>query len=182
MLGIGLIALPVMASDGVHLHETLEHYPIDGDNARQWHAAMQVHGPRDLVSGRAYSGFTRWYVTWSWDTYPLKDGECQVGGYQVRIELKMQLPEWTGRSEASAGLRREWGALYGRLRDHEDLHRANALAAAHALDGMLADMDEPIPCAGSRKRIDRAARDLLSRFHEADRRLDRETRHGRIAP
>ncbi len=181
-LGIGLVAGPASAEGGVAVDERVEHYLIDGDDARQWHAAMQAKGPRDPVSGRTYSGFTRWHVTWSWDTYPLADGECQVGGHQVRVEVVVRLPEWSGRAAASGPLLREWDALHARLRDHERLHRDNAVAAAGALDAMLEAMDEPVPCAGARKRIDRDARDLLARFHEADRRLDRETRHGRIGP
>ncbi|MBB1060091.1 DUF922 domain-containing protein [Marilutibacter spongiae] len=181
-VGVGFLAAPVSADAGVDVDDSVEHYVVTGDDARQWQAAMQAHGPRDPVSGLTYSGFTRWHVTWSWDTYPLADGDCQLGGHRVHVEVVVRLPEWSGRTAASGPLRREWDALYARLRAHEALHRDNALAAARALDAMLAGMDAPIPCAGARKRIDREARDLLARFREEDRRLDRETRHGRVEP
>lgn len=175
-------ALPAHASGDIHVDEAVEHYPIRGEDEGDWQAAMRAGGPRDPVTGRRFSGSTRWSVSWNWDTYPLADGMCQRGAHQVRLDVRIRLPEWVDRAAADDARRRQWDAVHARLRDHEAVHRANALAAASAVDAMFKQARDAEPCRGMRQRLDRRVRRTLDLFHQRDRHFDRQTRHGRVDP
>nr|WP_255783971.1 DUF922 domain-containing protein [Lysobacter chinensis] len=155
-------------------------YPVDGRSRSQWATRMRENGPRDPVTGRRYSGYAEWQVTWSWQSWPLEDGQCQLGYWDVVADITITLPDWTGRDRAPAALAAQWDRFISALAAHEQVHARHGEQAAAAVRDMFAELPTELACEGSRARIDRRARAIIDEYRRLDRRFDRETRHGML--
>ena len=100
-----MLAAPVMpaaAGDRPDNHVKWKTYNVSGSTVRQLRARMEVNGPRGFYA------FTKPYY-----------GE---GRNCHDLVVKITLPVWTNRQEASPGLQRRWDRMLGALKRHELNH------------------------------------------------------------
>lgn len=94
--------------------------------------------------------YTSWYVRWSAD--------CEV-----RLQIDYTMPRHTAPHTLDEPLRNDWEAMLKALGQHEEKHGAHGVGAARELfETSCRDGD-----------------DIIARWAEQDRILDRETQHGR---
>lgn len=166
------------ADDGLRVERKIETYPVHGHSRAEWAAQMPKVGPRDPITGRRYSGYAEWQVSWSWQSWPLGDGRCQLAYWRVEVDITITLPEWTDRHKAAAAVARQWDRFIEALVAHEDVHAWHGEQAGAAVARMFAGLPAEMACKGSRTDIDRKAREIIDEYRLRDRRFDRETRHG----
>lgn len=103
---------------------------------------------------------------------------CSVVDAEVRLHVTTLLPRWEPPPGTPVELRRRWATFQGRLRAHEDRHRAIGLQAAGQLATTLAALAGEHPCVEWRRRVEAlgqaAVRDAASR----NRSYDTSSRHG----
>ncbi|KAB8188545.1 DUF922 domain-containing protein [Lysobacter maris] len=172
------LAAAMAAQASPRVERRVGHYPIDGQSRAAWVAQMRAKGPVDPVSGRRYSGYTEWQVTWSWQSWPLGDGQCRIAYWDVAVDITITLPEWRGRVGAGSMLVSQWDRFLADLNVHEAVHAGHGEQAAAEIERMFQALPQRLPCNGSRRDIDRAAREIIADFRRRDREFDRRTRHG----
>ncbi len=96
-----------------------------------------------------YWAYTNWYVRWT--------GKCQVS-----VEIDITLPRLINRGQLPDSFLAEWDEMIVALTAHENRHAEHGLNAA-----------EEIEAANCRR-----AHDIIDKWAEQDRVLDRETQNG----
>ena len=112
-----------------------------------------------------------WHFRW-WEE---GDGRCRITGNRTRLSAEITLPRLT---TADPAVRQRFDRYLTALKDHEMEHVRIARDAAQRIDrGILA-----LPTMPSCRQLEQAANDLgqrlLRQATDAEREMDRLTRHG----
>lgn len=97
---------------------------------------------------------------------------------EVRLVSETVLPHWEDRARADSVLAAEWDTYIGRLRTHENNHRAIAYRGAREVHRQLKRLTSP-NCSTMSAWANQAAQGVLRRYNERNRDYDEETAHGR---
>jgi predicted secreted Zn-dependent protease len=176
----GLIVLAAccgIAPAEVVVHERAEFYHVQGSTLQQLRdqlANRELSGHR----GTHASGLTAVSMTWE-AGYEDVAGGCRVRSHRVELELTTTLPRWDGRARAKRRLRSQWDRAVAALAAHEDEHRALAVAAAQALDRLIAGFRTEHACIRAPNELAWRVWKLKMRSEREHERLDRITDHGR---
>lgn len=94
-------------------------YKISGSSPEELRAAMDTHGPVDMLSGKVRDAFTRWRVTWKW---PVPEPGEEVRDVSVDLKIDVIVPEWIDKQSASRELQSKWDTFMTHLKHHEQKH------------------------------------------------------------
>lgn len=165
------------ASAEVVVSERTEYYDVYGNTLEQLREQLKMrafpgHG------GTHASALTA--VSMSWEArYDQAEDGCRVHSHRVELELTTTLPRWPGRARAKPGLRMRWDRVADALAAHEAEHRALAVAAAQALDRLIAGFRTVRTCIRARNELAWDVWKLQKRSEREHERLDRITGFGR---
>jgi predicted secreted Zn-dependent protease len=120
---------------------------------------------------------TRQALETSYRLEPLPTG-CRLGGLAVRMDLTMDLPEWTPAGPTRRGLRERWQGMLSALTRHEEGHRENAMWLAHEVHRRLSSLGEAKDCKALGKLAQRELFRVKLRFELREQTYDRRTGHG----
>jgi RHS repeat-associated protein len=118
------------------------YYPVSGATASE--ALNQANSHFTGPDGNGYAGMTTPSVSVSWSSEPsgsIANGSATVTqtitSDTVTLSNTVQLPQWTGSSQASPAEQAAFSTAVGQLKGHEDQHVGDNRAAANALDKSL---------------------------------------------
>lgn len=120
------------------------YYNIEGHTAKELKRQMRKKGPK------GFWAYTNWYVNWS--------SNCKV-----RVSIKITLPKWVNRSDASPGLKKSWDSMISSLKKHELNHGEHGINASKELVVRK--------CKNGKKTI--------QKWSNQDKIYDRKTKHGK---
>lgn len=107
-----------------------------------------------------------------------RDRRCEVGGLEVRLELKRRTPRWDAPDRVSPRMRARWERARRALVTHEQGHEALAERAARRLVAALAALPETADCAVWRRQVQREDLRALIWLQGRSNSYDQHTRHG----
>ncbi len=142
------------------LPEVVTTYDVDGATLGDAVAAMEARGQE--------AGHCAFAVSFE---YAGVDRRSNMTGLSVRLELRIELPRWTGRDAASAAEQAEWDRFLQALRDHEAGHASRFRTGARTLYDALAGT----PANTAQTRFNSGRHRMQA---ESDR-YDQTTDHGR---
>lgn len=160
---------------GVRAHHAERTYPVRGTTRDEIRRSLMANR-RQSVGGR-FQGVHSWRMTWSYRYAPI-GGACRMTSVEVRLVSETVLPRWEDRARADSTLAAEWDTYIGRLRTHENNHRAIAYRGAREVHRQLKRLTSP-NCSTMSAWANQAAQGVLRRYNERNRAYDEETGHGR---
>jgi predicted secreted Zn-dependent protease len=125
--------------------------------------------------GALFHGYTAWRANWHYRWWKEADGRCRITGNQTRLAAEITLPRLTTADQA---IRQRFDSYLAALKNHEMEHVRIARDYAQRIDrGILG-----LPTMHSCQQLERTANDLAERLlqeaKDAEREMDRRTRHG----
>lgn len=170
--GSGSPRLPSLPPGVVSQHADRA-YPVRGvTRAEIFESLLQTRVANGGSQGR-YS----WTLEWSYGYRPVDDA-CRSRDVVVRLTSQTLLPAWQDRARADSALAGEWDIFLGRLREHEEHHRAIVYRAAREVYYRLQRLSVP-SCQAFSPRANAAAREIMDRYRRLDAAYDEDTDHGR---
>lgn len=154
----------------------LRWYDVTGTDARALWQSITVAGPKG-DDGRVFAGRTDWNLGYRYQTRVL-DGQCRVTTVTTKLTVSMVLPRWRDEARAPAELRAGWQRYLRALRDHENGHRDNGVAARTEVEARVRGLAPRRDCAGIDAEAKAVANEVVARYVELDREYDRRTQHG----
>jgi predicted secreted Zn-dependent protease len=153
------LLIPAEAPDeGLVVKQEEVYYDVAGTTKKELDAAVEQRVGRRI-------GLTEWHV--GWEFFAVTNGsECSVGTVLTTVNITVRLPRWTNASDADAELRLWWTLQAREIRQHEQVHVDNAIAAAKAIHKALRQVPPASDCATLGDDLKRTARPLLD---EAER-------------
>ena len=143
-------------------------YPVSGTDAASLRRSILSQRRIDAKSGKAYDGFTRWQVSWSWSGDGR--GQCDLSTVKVAFHVEVTLPELTDPQRLPPDVLQRWNAYLSALRRHEAGH------ARHGYDG-VEDIRRAVSQGDCAHANDRG-RAVVQRLNQFDLDYDRDTQHG----
>lgn len=138
----------------VRVEETNSSYELRGLTTEQIHADIMNSAPRE--NGEIIDGEMNENVSLSLD-YTTQGGTCRVGTDTVILKLVTSMPRWVDEGRAPDGVRKAWNAYFSALQAHEGGHKAIALSAANAIDGLIHADQSAQSCSALETKIKKAA-------------------------
>lgn len=170
------IETPVV--EGVVVTQSVRPYLVTGGTSRRLLEEMNALGPVSPGTGRRNFGQADTQVAWTY-TFRARDGRrCQIDRSQVKLHIRITLPQWQPAGEPTGALREQWDAFHAALTRHELGHRAFGIAAAEQIRQAL-DQLPPTDCQDIESQIERATSPIMQRMSDANRTYDADTGHGR---
>lgn len=151
MLAVGL-STPVWA--GVKVDETNSTYDLRGLTTKQIHDDIMKSAPQE--NGETIDGEMNDDVSLSLNS-AMQGDTCRIASDQVTLKLIIALPRWVDEGRASDDVRKAWNAYFSVLKAHEEGHKAIALKAANAIDGLIHADPSAQSCADLETKIKKAA-------------------------
>lgn len=176
MLAASAIETPVV--EGVAVTQVVETYPVTGTTSRRLLDELNTNARVDESDGSRTYGLADVAVNWSY-TYKTRAGApCVVDTAQVKLDIKIRLPDWQPARAPSAALGAQWHAFHDALTRHELKHREFGVEAARQVHETLAGLTAPT-CDAVNAVADRQTGLIMERMSEMSRAYDLETDHGR---
>lgn len=154
----------------------LRWYAVTGVDPRTMWQSIAANGPKG-DDGKVFAGRTDWNLGYRYQTRML-DGQCRVTTVSTRLAVVMHLPRWQDESRASAELRQRWRLYLAALREHEDGHRDNGVAATTEVQAGVGGLPARPDCSGFDAQARTVANAIVSKYVERDREYDQRTQHG----
>jgi predicted secreted Zn-dependent protease len=101
--------------------ENTGHYTVTGLSGIDLGRSMLIGGAQTINMRHAIASTTTQFDFLD-PVLAIEHGRCVVKDVTVQLNIKYQLPKWSGRDRASPGLRRAWDAFYAKLVSHEHTH------------------------------------------------------------
>ncbi len=125
--------------------------------------------------GAVFHGYTAWRANWHYRWWKEADGRCRITGNRTRLAAEITLPRLT---TAAPAIRQRFDSYLAALKNHEMEHVRIARDYAQRIDrGILG-----LPAMRTCQQLEGAANDLAERLlqeaKDAEREMDRRTRHG----
>lgn len=174
LLGLILImGLPGHAWAEVKIEQTNSTYELRGLTTEQIHDDLMKSAPRE--NGEIIDGELKDDVSLSLD-YTIQAGVCRVGTDTVTLKLVMSLPRWVDEGRAPDEVRKAWNAYFSALQSHEGGHKAIALDAANAIDGLIHDGPSGQSCSALETKIRKAAEKIQIEAEAQQENLDQSAK------
>jgi len=150
----------------------IQHYPVYGATPYELHRSMVTNGPfNEIVQQRVYAEI-HWRLKWKFD-YSWEARKCRIDKFQIMLLSTITMPQWMDASAASAGLRSQWQRVVGKIRKHEDGHKANGIQAANFLARRLKSLPVYDDCQALTRDINREGERITAEYYLVDRAFDR---------
>lgn len=150
----------------------VEWFAVRGHTRQQIRASMLETAPYSERRGSRVWGQCAWRIRWEFK-HRRDATSCRIGEMTLFLGATMKLPRWMDESDAPADLRGQWTDFAKRLRQHEDGHRNNGIAAARDLARRLRGLPEFRTCEDLNAEITRAHERVRSEYAQLDLAFDR---------
>ena len=154
----------------------LRWYSVTGTDSKSMWQSISANGPKG-DDGKVFAGRTDWNLGYRYQTRIL-DGRCRVTAVTTRLAVVMHMPRWQDQGRAPAELRTRWQRYLAALREHEDGHRANGVAATAEVQTRVGALPPRPDCGGFDEQARAVANAVVAEYVERDREYDRRTEHG----
>ena len=169
---VAFLALP-SGPESSSVRQREEHYDLRGTTEKQLQDSIKQRGPEGELRG-----LTEWTVTWTFHTTTDGRGQCLVASVATRLDITVTLPRWIGADEAPGELRSRWDRALRDLRRHEQLHVANAVRTAKAIEGAVRSLPSAADCNALETDVGLAANQELAEGRRRDKSYDARHAHG----
>ncbi|HET7671787.1 MAG TPA: DUF922 domain-containing protein [Burkholderiales bacterium] len=160
-------------SGDVTVHPTeVEWFAIRGTTRDHMRASMQHTAPYSERRGSRVWGQCQWDIKWKFK-HRREPGSCRIGEVRLDVTATMKLPRWVDEDQGNAQLRAQWNDFSRRLRQHEDGHKNNGIAAARDLVRRLKGLGEFPSCELLDAEIRRQGERVISEYQQLDLAFDR---------
>jgi len=158
---------------GVEVPESaIKYYPVYGNSPQTLHASMMQNGPfNQIVQKRVYAEI-HWEIKWKFD-YKREPGKCRIERFVVTLVTEITMPRWMDADQAPAEMRSLWPRVVGKIRTHEDGHKAIGLEGANVLARRLQSLPAYEDCGALNREIKREGERIVSEYAQANRAFDR---------
>jgi predicted secreted Zn-dependent protease len=174
-----LIVALVLATTTAHAEITdildYEYYDVAA-NSRQRLATLLNNASPFKEGGRAFHGYTKWHIRWSFSFDKNASGECKLGATKVTLNAKITLPRLVGDSPEQ---QKQMERYLIPLKQHELGHYQIAQEAANAVAQRLASLPGETSCSDMGKAANEAGKQTVNVYNEKNRAYDIETDHGK---
>ena len=155
--------------------QTINTYNISGKSADRLIQSMRSNGPQ------GFWAHTRNYWKYNYKYYQV-NGLYELGELSITRTVEITMPHWTDYSSASSCQQKNWDAMYGSLRRHEDTHVAIADPVSAKLRRAIEAVRPKRSAAELETAIDRAANRVFEENRRAQALFDADTNHGKSDP
>jgi predicted secreted Zn-dependent protease len=174
-----LIVALMLAATTAHAEiiDTLEYEYYDvAANSKQRLATLLNNASPFKEGGRAFHGYTKWHIHWSFSFNKNASGECKLGATKVTLNTKITLPRLVGDSPEQ---QKQMERYLIPLKQHEQGHYQIAQEAANAVKQKLASLPGRASCSDTEKAANEAGKEIVNVYDEKNRAYDIETDHGK---
>lgn len=154
----------------------LRWYNVTGTDSKAMWQSISANGPKG-DDGRVFAGRTDWNLGYRYQTR-FRDGQCRVSTVTTRLAVVMHMPRWQDEGRAPRALRDRWQRYVAALREHENGHRDNGVAATAEVQARVSDLPPQPDCGSFDAQARTVANEIVARYVERDREYDRRTEHG----
>ena len=152
-------------------------YEVNGLTVQEVRKQIDQLGPMHPTEKKRYDGITLWDLKWKYQIS--RRGKIWiVTSRSVRLNIKVSVPKWVNRDEASPLAQRQWKIYQSNLVRHEQGHVNIAISAANAVDKYIGAYSSASSLEQMRVSIERNTKPILDRFRKYDLNYDKRTRHG----
>lgn len=163
-------------SADVRVKETeVEWFVVRGVTRQEIRDTMQQTAPYSEVHKARVWGQCAWRISWSFQ-HERDATSCRVHRMRLEVSAVMRLPRWQDEALAEPDLRARWSDFNRRLRQHEDGHKKNGIAAAEDLARRLRGLREFATCEALNAEIVATRNRVLSEYRQVDQAFDRVER------
>ncbi|MGB6189998.1 MAG: DUF922 domain-containing protein [Aeromonas molluscorum] len=152
-------------------------YKVKGATMQAALAQASSIGPKGSL-GQQGLGMASYQLNWSMLAYPLA-GNCSLNGVKVTTRIKVMVPEWVNKSQASVREQQNWNIMVGAMLDYESRHKDIVQETASAIGFKLSQLPRSNDCAALRHQGDLQGQALLAQAKSRFARLAEQTDHGR---
>ena len=120
-------------------------YEVDGLTVQEVRNQIDELGPMHPTEKKRYDGITLWDLKWKYQIS--RRGKIWiVTSRSVRLNIKVSVPKWVNRDEASPLAQRQWKIYQSNLVRHEQGHVNIAISAANAVDKYIGAYSSASSC------------------------------------
>ncbi|MFT4195259.1 DUF922 domain-containing protein [Ottowia sp.] len=145
-------------------------YSVPGADLAAAYAFIRARGPG------GYWAMARWNPSYTYQ-YARNGDTCRITAAEIKLVGHILMPEWRGKSGASATDQAKWNLMHAKLLRHEQGHIQYGREFSILLRERLAGMGF-VPCTELAGRARSIYDKLLTNLRERDRDYDRRTEHG----
>ncbi len=171
-------AEPIHQGASVKISEQQRNYLVDAVDYSELRAQLDARRPKRADGVRSHA-LTEAAMITRYDLLPVDRG-CRLDRPSVEIEITVSLPEWKPTGQVRDRLRNAWQRMHRALVEHEQGHRALAIAAAHEVAKGLGALPDTLTCAQLRQRVSNVQNREQMRLLLRNDSYDRRTERGRL--
>ena len=150
----------------------IQHYPVYGRTPFELHMSMVQNGPfNEIVQKRVYAEI-HWRLDWKFD-YVNEPGKCRLSRLVITMPTTITMPKWMDEEGASAETRALWPMVLGKIRTHEDGHKAIGMEGANVLARRLKSLPAYPTCQELNQVIRSEGARIVGEYNLANRAFDR---------
>lgn len=127
-------------------------------------------------NGRAFHGYTKWFVNWRYRWNEGADGSCRIFSVATQVDGHMTLPRLVG---GPAELRQRFDTYLTALRKHEMGHYEIARQAGSEIDARILALPTLRNCAALESAANELGRRVLDQHLAREKQYDATTGHGK---
>ena len=150
----------------------VEWFAVRGHTRQQIRASMRETAPYSERRASRVWGQCQWGIRFDFK-HRNDAASCGIGEMTLSLGATMKLPRWEDEAGAPAELQGEWREFARRLRQHEDGHKNNGIAAARDLARRLRALPQFRTCEELNAEIRRANERVLNEYAQLDLAFDR---------
>jgi len=147
-------------------------FAVRGTTRQQIRASMLETAPYSEQRASRVWGQCAWRIRWEFK-HRQEAASCRIGEMTLSVHATMKLPRWEDEAYAPAELQGQWRDFAKRLRQHEDGHKNNGIAAARDLARRLRGLPEARTCEELNAEITRAHERVRNEYAQLDLAFDR---------
>lgn len=158
---------------GVEVPESaIQYYPVYGNTPYALHLSMLQNGPFNEIVQRHVYAEIRWQLKWKFD-YVETPEQCRIDQFKVTLVTTITMPQWMDSEQAPAALKARWPGVVGKIRTHEDGHKAIGTEGANVLARRLKSLPAFDNCAALNREVNREGNRIYNEYALANRAFDR---------
>jgi predicted secreted Zn-dependent protease len=150
----------------------IQYYPVYGSTPLELHMSMVQNGPfNEIVQKRVYAEI-HWRITWKFD-YIDEPGKCRLNKFTITMPTTITMPKWMDAEGAPAETQALWPTVLGKIRLHEDGHKAIGMEGANVLARRLKSLPVYPTCHELNRVIRNEGERIVGEYNLANRAFDR---------
>lgn len=159
---------------GVETTSRVQQYEVTGTTAKEVRAS--INKERVKFKMGQHDGITQYNINWKYK-YTQDGDKCRMTDLDVKCEIVIHMPRWTGHSQVDSELKSQWDKYYDGLMLHEQGHADRAIAAAHQVEKVILEATAS-NCRLLPNVAKIAGQKVLTQLSRDQQEYDRVTKHG----